>query len=155
MSANIQIAQPSDLGRFSVLWKRYLTELRELGGDMLPTPKNIRFFCGLFASYTQKQLRGVCVLGNRHSCLIWGEIANPLDTIYENWAVGWGTYVDRNHRGQGLSKAMRDVASAELREMGFSVVIGDEHFKNDNGASVSRAYGFEPFATRVCLKLGS
>jgi L-amino acid N-acyltransferase YncA len=150
---NVRLAELKDAALFITLWRKFLRELRATGGDILPTNRTMSFFADLFNAYVSRQMKGVIVLADDHSVLMWGETKRYVDSINDPFVLGFGTYVDPEHRQKGICRLMRKKAIEVCKDLGMKGVIGEVHSKNDVGLSASLADGFEPMATRGILRL--
>ena len=63
--------------------------------------------------------------------------SGPEGTVY-----GTGTFVEKEHRGRGLAREMRERAIEHWRRLGFSQVIGTAAAGNQAGLDSAKAAGF-------------
>ena len=151
----VRLATKEDLEVFGTLWKDFLEERagkEELG--VLVTPKALRFYLGMFTAYVDGTLPGVVLLAEERGALMWGSPGEgPLETSWDPWAHGWGTYVVPSARGQGLSTALREEAKRRLKELGFRAVLGEAAWHNGAGAITGVVAGFVPVRITGLLEL--
>lgn len=130
----IREATELDYGVFVRLWVDYIDSQARLGGDLLPTPKTLAFFTAVFNSYVQHERRGVVLLaGEADGVSLWGEDLGDsiLDSRYDPYARGWGTYIVPSRRREGLGSAMREHGCRRMMDMGFKNVTGVMFITND------------------------
>lgn len=155
----IRSALPTELALFRGLWRRYLEETFEAGGDILPSRKTCAFFDSIFQAYTNLALDGVCLFADAHGIgpvgvLLWGEAGRPpFDTRFGRVAHGWGTFVQREYRRSGLSKALRNEAKTQLYSKGFSVVTGSVNTLSVEASESVYSLGFRPTHANVVWNL--
>ena len=151
----IHKATAADRRLFLTMWKDYLTELRTLGGEMLPTEKTMAFFGNIFDAYTTTAIRGVVMMAGSRGVLMEGAYANvaSLDTMYEPMAHNWGGYTRPAHRRKGVSRVLRESMNKALRELGFKTILAGAHAGNPVGAVAMRARGFETIQDLMVLRL--
>jgi hypothetical protein len=152
---SIRDAKVEDKDLFMELWEEFVSDVRGNGYEIVWTPRTEGFFSYLFDSYLDKTLDGVVILCGNDGALIWGETAKEpaFDTIFGRMAYGFGTYLRNRIRGQGLSRAMRDVATRDLTTMGFDSVFGAARANNKAGYQSSLSFGFEEHSMTGVLKL--
>ena len=150
----VRRATPNDATLFQELWKEYLEDQAEKGGDIVPDPRSLRTFVQLFHKYTEGDLSGLVLLGARgNAVLMWGDPVIELTLRFGRVAQGWGTYVRPEFRRKGISKQLRDLAVPALREAGFDAVLGTGLIGNEEGLINGVGYGFEIYAQQGVLRL--
>lgn len=120
----VREGKPRDKGLFRKLWKAFLKENSEQGHWILPNSGNLDVATFYFDKYVNKEAEGVVLFVAQNAVLMWGEDLSPITTIFEKAAQGWGTYVDPDHRKNGMSAEMRKQGKEKLRELGFTHVVG-------------------------------
>jgi hypothetical protein len=142
MGAVIRHARKSDRDAFLGLWAAMLVENHGIGGEILPTQRNIDYFGRVFDDYQAERFQGVCVVAegedtSLYGCLLWGDSGpSSLETRFGRIAMGWGTYVRPECRLLGISTELRgpgSLARVALREMGFDSVLGSAVETNEAG----------------------
>lgn len=143
----IRAAEIGDELQFRILFTEYLEDQLERGNDLVPDQKTMDFLTGMFEQYVTKALDGVVLLADDVGILMWGEMGkiSPITNRYGRVAQGWGTYVRKDFREQGLSKRLRAIAMMELREMGFDAVMG--------AILVNASEAAEKSATKIGLEI--
>ncbi len=151
----IHKATAKDRRLFLTMWKEYLTELQDLGGEMIPTPKTMAFFGNIFDAYVTTTIRGVVLMAGSRGVLMEGAYANQAshDTTYEPMAHSWGGYTRPDHRRKGVSRKLRESMNKALREMGFKTILAGAHAGNPIGAEAMCARGFESVQDLMVLRL--
>jgi len=151
----IRHATADDRDLFLTLWREYLTELRGLGGEQLPTERTLGFYGALFDAYVSGRFEGVVLLAGDYGVLMEGAVAEGpiLDTVYEPAAHSWGTYTRHTHRRRGVSRALRESMNKALREAGFRSIIAGVHIGNPVGSASTIGFGFERVQDVVVLRL--
>ena len=125
---------------FRILFMEYLEDQYDLGNDIVPDHKSIEFFVKQAWYYSHKILDGIVLFSDENAVLMWGEpVGSPTTNRHGKVAIGWGTYVRKDFRGNGISKEMRNIAKKALFEMGFSYVHGSL-LVNCSEASKKSAY---------------
>jgi hypothetical protein len=135
--AMIREATSDDYPLFLRLWMAFIEDQHSQGGDIRVTPKNVQFFSLLFGAYTQGLRKGVVLIGgNNWGISMWGEdLADPmLESKYAPFARGWGTYIESDHRREGLGNALREYGRDCMRKMGFKYIGGN--LLATNGVSI-------------------
>lgn len=149
------VIERSEVPEFMVLWEQYLVEQHKDGGEILPTRRTLLFFDRLAFLYAHNIVQGVAVMEPGAGVLLWGRAPGEttFDTVWGVYAQGWGTYVIPERRGEGISKAMRDVAKEALREKEIETVIGTVRHGNDAGQVSGVHAGFDLYSTNGALRL--
>jgi hypothetical protein len=140
-------AIPADRNHFMTLVEEFVKEGTSPG--MVWGPATEAFFGGLFDEYTSTwrmlprkngvvQTNGVVVLCRDGFSLAGGVM--PYNSPWGKTAAGWGTYVKREARRQGLAGKMRQLVIQRLKELGFCAVTGGTH--PDNAGAVESVAGF-------------
>lgn len=153
----IRPAVAYDEGAFERLWRILL---EDGGGDAIPTPRTLQFFFDLFHLYTtQSELGCVAVAENESGKVVglvmWGESVGgmPYDSKFGRTAFGWGTVVEEEERGKGISVALRRFAEKDLREKGFHTVVGTVFRSNVPAVSSVDSFGFSYQSMNVYYSL--
>lgn len=115
-----------------------LADTAALGGEILPSDKNVATFGQLFDAYVEGRLTGVALVAEDEAgltgALLWGQGGvNPFETTWGYSAMAWGTVVAKRARGRGLSTALRREGRRWLRQYGFDTVVGSAVDTNDAG----------------------
>lgn len=143
---------------FLSLWFEYLKELKEAGGEIIPSERTLIFFAEMVQTYTMEPQLGVALValnGQRLvGCLLWGALPPvPIDTEFGKIAHGFGTYVLPEYRMKGLSVKMREAAKDLLAAEGFETVLGTAGKNNFAGLHSGTGAGFVPYGTSCALNL--
>lgn len=122
------------------MWNEFLVDREKNGGDFVANGKALRYFETIFNLYVTGERKGVCLIAGSESSIqryygqgrmgvtLWGEgPADYIDFVRGPVAFGWGVYVRPEFRRIGLSLSMRELASEELRKLGFRRVTGSSH----------------------------
>lgn len=112
----------------AVVWAELLTENPNAGWTGgRPLEESVQFFRDLWTGYARGVERGVALValgeGRPVGFLLWGAVPGGGNLDPET-AMGWGTWVDPEVRGLGVSRALRARAGALLRDLGFARVLG-------------------------------
>lgn len=144
---NVRVAEAKSRAAFIHLWKQFMLEHEKLGGDIRATDRSLEVYADLFDAYVSGRLAGVAVMAwdGKEPCgaLLWGEGAQlPFEVSGGRRAVGWGAYVDKSHRRQGISIELRERAKRVLRRKGIDKVYGSALVGNTGGVKSSLDVGF-------------
>jgi GNAT superfamily N-acetyltransferase len=137
----IRPATTDDGSDLILLFWKMLEELDQFGHDMLPTADNAWRFCTevlapglvdktvIVADAGEPELAGA---------LFWTLSDSGYETRYKA-AVGYGTYVKPDWRGQGLATQMRQIGICRLKQLGVERLYGTVLMGNVAGrASAAR-----------------
>ncbi len=153
---SVRAAVMDDEGLFRKLWGEFIVEHHKSGSDIMPTARTMNFFMVLFREYTSGHDSGAVVLDtDGRGVLMWGESSGglPYDSTFGRVASGWGTYVQPQHQGKGISKALRRKGTKLLKKRGFDTVIGAAASANEVGKETGIRFGFEPYQLTGALRL--
>ncbi len=142
----------ADRGHFSSLYLEFLKDQAEQGSHLLPTLHNLSIFRGLFESYINGTLFGLCLLWWPEGdpaptgVLLAGEDRSPSewDTDLGKTANFWGVYVQPSHRGQGITMKLMQRSLEMGQEMGIQTIRTYVNSRNTHGDRVARAAGASP-----------
>jgi GNAT superfamily N-acetyltransferase len=121
----IRPATTDDMLDLVPLFWDMLKELDQYGHDMLPTANNAWMFCrdvlepGLVDGTVIVAEEKGQVLG----ALFWTLSDSGYETRHKA-AVGYGTYVKPDWRGQGLATQMRQIGICRLKQLGVEKLYG-------------------------------
>ena len=123
-------ATKEDRDEFLRLWRDYLKEVSDMGGDILPTDRSMLYFGMLFDAYVSGVLRGAVVLlvdvetTRAYGVVMWGMLTDePLvDSRFGVTASAFGSYVEPKFRGHGYSADMRRMAAKFIKAAGIDAV---------------------------------
>lgn len=146
MTYTPRIAAPDDYQAFTRLVTAHLLELRGLGSEVQITERTLGFWQDLFYLFARPCVLpvGALVSGVEGAIVMVDDIAFSIagrtghsfvDTDFGKTAQGYGTYVDPEHRGRGLSRLLRDRMRVELKARGFETIVGGVHLNNAGGAA--------------------
>ena len=144
-------AAPSDRKHFMALVEEFVKEGTSPG--MVWGEETAYFFDSLFEQYvpTMKP-RGLvtyCPQGVVVICSVGFSLAGgvmPYNSPWGKTAAGWGTYVRKEARRQGLAGRMRQLVIQRLKELGYCAVTGGTHPDNVGAVESVAAYNWQPLA---------
>lgn len=150
MTPNITVTRVTKQDRdvvFYMFWQ-LLKSLDQYENDMLPTMEN--------AAYMVDQVLMPAAMREEAVLLAWDN-ENPVGGIFwciqampytTRWkiAMGYGTYIEKEYRGQRVSSLLRNTAIKILQEFGVEKVIGMPHLKNEQSIKTWQHCGAQPYA---------
>lgn len=154
----IRVARPEDRSRFLRVWHDFLGDNAEAGGPILPTPRTLEFFAGIFDWYARDPAAGVCLLADgAKGGLLWGAPGPlPYDVAYGRageFAFGWGTYVPARFRRQGIARSLQERGAKELRERGFRRLVGGHIAGHQIMPHMLERFDYREVEVTVCFDL--
>lgn len=144
---------PEDRESFLRLWREFLKEQEEWGGDIPPTRDNLLEYLKLYDSYLQGSLFGFCLLGEESDetmgVLLAGEF--PLPFQFQSSLPGrqgqlFGVYVVPEWRRGGVAWALQDRAVEEGLRLGFRRVRSWVLWDYPAGEANALGWGAQPLA---------
>jgi len=155
-------ATPDDREVFIELWTSLLKELETMGGECRPDAETLADVRGLFDSYTQGSLFGVCVLYDPpgegpQGVALCGEAPGPQAVRSTAWgkvAWGWGIYITPEHRQESIAFHLHANIERKLKTLGFDTVVGHILVENEAGSRSSQAAGSVPHSVIHTCALG-
>ena len=154
MKLRVRVATKRELGLFRKLWKKFLTNQLEHGGDIAPSPHNMSLYDNMFNHYTENPDDGVILFVAEGAVLMWGSAGDsPFDSLQGRVATAWGVFVDEDLRGQGVGKLMREKAKELLKEQGFDTVLGYVLNGNEHGLKSNLNSGFKEVGKFIKIDL--
>jgi GNAT superfamily N-acetyltransferase len=155
----VRLATTKDLTQFDLLWAEYLEENHKQGDAVLPSQSNKEFFRRVARIYMNNPQTGCVIMAFDGKVpagvVMWGMplFPSPIETTHGVVAHGWGTYVRPEHRGEGVSRDMRDMAKGHLQAIGCDTLVGSVRIGNANGVASVHQMGFEQGPQAVFLDL--
>ena len=154
MLTEIRNATLEDRDLFLQMWMELLMDVEKLGGEIVPNQKAAEAGGRLFDDYVSGEFDGIVLFADDVGLLMWGELAKePLfDSRFGRLAQGWGTYVRREARMEGVASTLRMEGRRQLKELGFDGISGTTHMGNEPGILSTAFAGFTPYSTNVVLR---
>lgn len=124
---------------FLTLWMDYLSEREKNGSLIAATNRNISHYRLLFRQLCKYPKLGVVVLAQAEEHLVGIGLYGPklpLDaTGNRKICIGNGTYVTREYRSKGVSRAIYDYGFESLKRRGFTHITGSVDVENEVGVA--------------------
>ncbi len=122
---------------FRRVWMRFMEELYDAGGEVVPTKQNLDQYVAIYMMYVSGEAEGYTLLlqgddGKIIAANMGGEIpiAEPTETNWGRVARCWGIWVDPEHRRSDLSINLDKTMGRMLLADGFDTIVSDVHFFN-------------------------
>lgn len=132
---SVRHATPDDRPFFLGLWSRYLHEMHAKGSEILPTPKTLDFYVDVFDAYLTGAREGVVAISYPAGVSLAGDASPSWDSLHGKTAIGWGTYVVPELRGNGHADALRQFVIEQLKARGFETLLGSVNVSDEQALS--------------------
>lgn len=139
-----RVATPADELHVVTLFSRMLTELEPLGHDVLPTEANIDYFWEfVFLPALDKGTHGIILAFVDGDCVgatFFTPEFQELD-VRGKRAIAHGQYVLPEHRRNGISWSMQQMAHSRLSKLGYTSLISCVMHDNVAGQRAAQEAG--------------
>lgn len=143
---SVRHATPDDRTFFLGLWSRYLHEMHAKGSEILPTHKTLEFYGDVFDAYLEGAREGVVAIDYPAGVSLAGDASPSWDSLHGKTAIGWGTYVVPELRGNGHADDLRRFVIEQLKTQGFETLLGSVNVGDDQAlASISKVPDVEVY----------
>ena len=143
----IRLAVAEDRDTFLGLAEKFLTELVDVGSEIVVTPRTMEVCERLFEAYVEDRAMGVIVMAGDVGFSAAGapEDDAGMELRFGPVAYDFGTFVLPEYRLCGLASALQEITKDELTEMGFGAILAGVHVGNPAGLASAEKAGFIPF----------
>ena len=126
---------PNDIVQVQNMIEAFLEKGLERGGDIPPTPKNVRALwdMGVGASQNQDPTYLATIDEKIIAYVQWSGLATTTFELRWRTCFTWGSFTVPGYRSRGIAAQLREKAAVQAKDRGYQRVIGPVHIENPRG----------------------
>lgn len=113
-----------DIASFRTLWQGFMEQQHEEGSLQLPNEYNLDLYTNLFKAYLSGEATGLVLFvtdGTKDvGVYMDGVIVGGFELSIGTYTMMWGTYLEPEYRGRGITHQIGDAAMKWTLEKGFT-----------------------------------